>query len=49
VSTSGPEHEKIFEVEVLVNGQVYGHGVGHSKRAAAKVAAREALSLFTEK
>ena len=44
VSASGPEHQKIFEVEVLVNGFVAGRGVGHSKQAAAKSAAQEALN-----
>ena len=43
VSTTGPEHEKTFEVEVLINGQVYGRGTGHSKQAAAKEAAGVAL------
>ena len=40
---SGPDHDKIFEVEVMVRGKVYGRGSGHSKQAAAKVAARSAL------
>ncbi len=39
----GPEHAKIFEVEVLVNGKSMGRGSGHSKQAATKVAARSAL------
>lgn len=43
VSATGPEHKKTFEVEVLVNGSVLGRGVGHSKRSAAKAAARNAL------
>lgn len=43
ISDSGPEHDKVFDVEVLVNDIVYGGGSGHSKRAAAKSAAREAL------
>ena len=43
VSASGPEHDKVFEVEVLVDDRVYGSGGGHSKRAAAKAAARAAL------
>jgi len=41
---SGPDHDKIFEVEVMVHGKVYGRGSGHSKQAAAKAAARLALS-----
>ena len=40
----GPDHSKVFEVDVVVNGQVYGTGSGTSKQAAAKSAARDALS-----
>jgi ribonuclease-3 len=43
VSSEGPDHEKIFTIEVHVNGQVYGIGQGSSKRTAAKEAARQAL------
>ena len=43
VSTSGPEHLKMFEVEVVVNGKVYGSGSGPSKQSAAKEAARLAI------
>jgi ribonuclease-3 len=43
VNSSGPEHKKTFEVEVLVDGQVCGRGTGHSKQSAAKAAARIAL------
>ena len=39
----GPDHNKIFEVEVLLDGKVYGKGEGHSKQQAAKEAARQAL------
>jgi ribonuclease-3 len=42
-ATTGPDHAKSFEVEVVVNGQVYGRGYGHSKQAAAKSAANDAL------
>jgi len=44
ISTSGPEHDKIFEIEVLVNQTVFGTGTGHSKQAATKSAARNALA-----
>lgn len=47
VGTSGPEHNKIFHVEVQVNGRVWGEGVGPSKQTAAKAAARAALERFT--
>jgi len=43
VSATGPDHAKIFEVEVTINGKMYGHGEGHSKQTAAKAAAREAM------
>ena len=39
----GPEHEKEFTVEVLINGEVYAEGEGRSKQAAAQSAARNAL------
>ncbi len=45
-NSSGPDHSKVFEVEVVVNGTVYGRGSGHSKQAAAKAAARNALELL---
>jgi ribonuclease-3 len=43
VATTGPDHARNFEVEVLVNDKVYGRGLGHSKQTAAKAAARAAL------
>jgi ribonuclease-3 len=46
VSATGPDHAKIFEVEVYVNGKKMGSGMGNSKQSAAKTAAREALSQF---
>jgi ribonuclease-3 len=43
VSASGPDHAKMFEVEVIVDGTVQGRGAGHSKQTAAKAAAIDAL------
>jgi ribonuclease-3 len=43
IGDSGPDHDKSFEVEVLIDGDVYGIGRGHSKHDAAKVAAKSAL------
>lgn len=43
VAAYGPDHAKIFEVEVLIDGTVAGQGSGRSKQAAAKAAARMAL------
>jgi ribonuclease-3 len=43
VAAMGPDHAKMFEVEVQLNGQVYGRGIGQSKQSAAKAAAVAAL------
>ena len=43
VQTSGPDHERLFEVEVRIKAEVYGRGSGHSKAAAARMAAQKAL------
>ncbi len=42
-SESGPEHEKLFTVEVSVNGAVLGKGSGKSKKEAEQEAAKQAL------
>ncbi|MBE6706179.1 MAG: ribonuclease III [Ruminococcaceae bacterium] len=46
VGESGPDHSKEFEVEVRLNSNLIGRGVGKSKREAEQNAAREALKLF---
>ena len=43
VGTSGPDHAKSFIVEVLIENMVQGSGIGHSKQAAAKIAAEQAI------
>jgi ribonuclease III len=43
VSIRGAPHERTYEVAVLVDGQVFGHGRGHSRRIAEQAAATEAL------
>lgn len=40
---SGPDHAKVFTVEVSICGRVYGEGKGHSKQQAAQAAAQQAL------
>jgi ribonuclease III len=42
-SAVGPDHSKMFEVDAVIGGKVYGSGHGHSKQAAAKDAARDSL------
>ena len=41
---SGPDHDKRFCVEVLLNGQVIGFGKGTSKKRAEQAAAQAALA-----
>ena len=43
VSETGPDHEKIFEVEVALGADVYARASGRSKKDAEQVAARLAL------
>jgi len=42
-SVTGPDHSKVFEVSVLIRGEIWATGTGHSKQAAAKEASRLAL------
>jgi ribonuclease-3 len=43
---SGPDHSKVFEVEVRLNSNTIGKGTGRSKKQAEQSAAREALRLM---
>ena len=50
VGESGPDHDKKFEVELTLNGQVVGKGIGSSKKRAEQSAAHAALeALYPEK
>lgn len=46
VKESGPDHNKRFEVEVHLNSNVIGKGIGTSKKKAEQLAAKEALELM---
>lgn len=46
---SGPDHAKVFRVEVSLNGEKAGEGQGRSKKEAEQNAARAALSLLDRK
>jgi len=45
-SEIGPDHEKVFTVEVVVNQKVLGRGHGNNKKEAEQEAARDALLHF---
>lgn len=46
VNETGPDHDKRFEVEVHLNSNVIGRGIGTSKKKAEQFAAKEALELM---
>ena len=43
---SGPDHDKVFEVEVRLNSNTIGKGIGKNKKQAEQSAAKEALRLM---
>jgi len=43
ISSSGPDHAKVFVVRALIEDEVWGEGSGRSKQAAAQAAANRAL------
>jgi ribonuclease III len=47
VGEEGPDHAKIFEVEISLNGEVLAVGRGRSKKEAEKRAARKAIGKVT--
>ena len=44
INESGPAHNKSFDVEVSVDGIIYGRGHGHSKKEAEQNAAKDAYN-----
>ena len=46
VGESGPDHDKRFTVQVLLNSNIIAQGEGHSKKEAEQMAARQALELM---
>lgn len=48
IGSQGPEHQKVFEVEVLLNGKVLAKANGRNKKIAEQNAARIALEEMSE-
>lgn len=46
VSVSGPDHRRIFTIEVSINGKAYGKGQGNSKQEAGQNAAHATLMML---
>ncbi len=49
IGESGPEHDKLFEVSVMSEGNVLGNGKGRTKKAAEQQAAYQALLILRDK
>lgn len=49
VGESGPDHDKQFEVDAILDDEIIGHGIGHTKKAAEQQAAYEALLKMKKK
>ncbi len=45
---SGPDHNKVFTISVMINTEKWGIGIGKSKKEAEQKAAREALQKMNE-
>ena len=43
LKTSGPDHERVYHVQVLLDGKTYGEGQGRSKKNAEQAAAKSTL------
>ena len=43
---TGPDHAKEFTMDLLLNSNVFARGVGHSKKEAEQMAAKQALELM---
>ena len=46
VGETGPDHDKRFTVEVLLNSNIIGRGTGRTKKEAEQMSAKEALELM---
>jgi ribonuclease-3 len=49
VTDSGPDHDKVFVAEAILDGERLGRGKGRSKKAAEQEAAREAYAVLAER
>lgn len=45
----GPDHDKTFTMQALLDGEILGEGSGHSKQSAGQAAAADALSRLEAK
>jgi ribonuclease-3 len=48
-SEAGPDHQKQFTVELFIKGEVYGRGIGRTKKEGEQKAAKEALAKLSSR
>ena len=48
VGESGPDHEKVYDVEIRINEEFFGNGQGRSKKEAEQKAAEAALKMIIQ-
>ena len=46
ISKSGPDHERLYTIHVLIGDELYGIGKGRTKQLAAQLAAEQGLARF---
>lgn len=49
VRESGPDHQKLFEVQVTIQGDLAGEGAGRTKKEAEQVAAKQAVEQIAKR
>ena len=49
VKETGPDHDKLFDSEVIFNGKVLAYGEGKSKKLAEMDAAKNALEIIKKR
>jgi ribonuclease-3 len=48
INAIGPDHDRTFEAAALIDGEIFGRGIGRSKKAAEQEAAKAALQKMGE-
>ena len=49
IGETGPDHDKMFEVEIYIRNESFGRGHGRNKKDAEQMAAQQALSRLDER
>ncbi len=49
ISVNGPDHNRVYEYAVDIDGKIYGSGIGKSKKSAEQMAAKETLKILSLK